>query len=245
MYQIFHAKDGSKQHVINSCSHIQYWNDACWHRCIPNDTNGLSYLDVGSHAGYFCLRFEQRGGKSLGLDFCMAKITDAASEVSNVGFEQDNLEYLWVKKEFNPDYKVLVGGFDRDGKIVPDCGKFNIISTMNVLEYLPNPKLCVKELFNLSTDRVILNLDINPTGKTREITDLFPMKWLCGLKDVLSWIPWPYVYWIYDIGDSSHSKYQLFLSATHPNSILEKVDGSKILFDCVLSETEKFYRCKI
>ena len=149
----------------------------------------------------------------------------------NIGAEHDNEEYLWVKNEYNCQYKVLVGGFDNDGKIMPELGNFNIISCMNVLEYLPNPKQCIDNMFKTATDRVLINLDINPNGRTKQIYDLPPMKWLCGLQDLLSWIPWPCVYWIYDIKEITHSKYQLFLVATNPDSKLEKIDDSSIIFD--------------
>lgn len=241
MYQIFFSPDGVRQHEMNSCSHIQYWNDACWHRAIPANTTGLTYLDVGSHAGYFCLRFEQRGGSTTGIDFCLAKIIDSASEVDNIGQEHTHSEYQWVKDQYQSKYKLLVGGFDVNGQIVPSLGKFNIISCMNVLEYLPNPKECIATMFQQATDRVIINLDINPNEPTKPITDVFPMKWLCGLEDVLSWCLWPNVYWVYDIGTKDCSQYQLFLVATNPRSNLE-IDNKKIKFDLDLPETEKFYR---
>ena len=159
-----------------------------------------------------------------------------------VGEEHTHHEYLWVKKEYGSKYKILRGGFDDNGNVIPNLGKFNVVSCINVIEYLNDPKKHIEGLFAQATDRVIIATDIDPYGVSREITTQPPMKWLCGLDDMKKWLPWPSVHWILDTKDSTPSRYQLFIVATNPDSQLAPVTSEEVVFDTEVTATERFYR---
>lgn len=242
-YQPFFDKDGSKLHQIGKYSCINYWNDACWHRSIPENAKGLTYIDVGCNIGHYLLRFEQRGGEATGVDFdYKGGIVSDGNNFPEMGKEYENDWYQYIKDQYNAKYQILRGGFHHDGSILPEAlGSFNIVSSLNVIEYLESPRECVRALFKKATDRVIVATDIHLEGPSFD-PGISPLKWVTGLDGMKGWMEWPFVFWIMTVPDDNTAcRNQAFFVATNPSSTLPPVSPKRVTYDMDSTETQKWY----
>lgn len=242
-YQPFFDKDGSRLHQIGKYSCINYWNDACWHRSIPLNASNLTYIDVGCNIGHYLLRFEQRGGKATGVDFdYKGGVISDGTNFPEMGKEYENDWYQYIKDQYNAKYQIFRGGFNDDGSIVPNnLGQFNIVSSLNVIEYLSHPEECVKSLFKLATDRVIVATDIHIEGGSHN-PGISPLKWVTGLEEMKGWMEWPFVFWVMTVPDDDTAcKNQAFFVATNPDSKLDSVSPRRVAYDLKSTETQKHY----
>lgn len=248
-YGLAYAPDGSKLHLSNDTwKENQYWNDACWNRCMPQDCTGLTYLDVGSAEGNYALRFEQRGGEASGVDFYESeKIVRAGIPAPpNTGEESTNPRYHYLKDLWRAEFKMLIGGFNERGAVVPPGQKANIVSSLNVLEYIDDHRAAVESLFGIATDRVLIATDVRSKGETGacEFTDA-PVT-VFRLGELVSWCPWPCVFWQHEVLCDGNLYQQAFICATNPQSKLPAVDSSEITYarDMSITETQRFWEQK-
>lgn len=242
----FHS-DGSKLHSSEDAwKENQYWNDACWHRCVPQDAKGLTLLDVGAAEGNYALRFGQRGGKAIGLNFRPNGdiITDAKAECADLGQESDAPRYVQLKQLWGGDFKVIVGGFDGDGTIAPaGIEKATIVQCLNVLEYILNPQIAVESLFQHATDRVLIATDVVHHGVTGPSAIEPILRQVFLLDELLMWCPWPTVVWHHSVPCDGRQWPQAFICATRPGSSLAPVDPAEVEYDhdMTTTETQKFW----
>ena len=239
-YGPVYGPDGEQLHVLEDCYGIFYWNDACWHRSVPEDSKGLTYLDVGFHTGFNLLRFEQRGGIAVGLDFHGLGEIQAGAEGWNVGDEFSGDTAKRIRSLYNGAYSMRVGGFDNGAIVPPSVGKFSIVSALNVIEYMDDPLACVRSLFNHATDRVLIATDTAP--ETVYPSNIPPLKVKLSRKDLVAACPWPCVVWEYDGGTTKQA--QIFVCATREGSSLPPVDPSDLRWDMSKTNTQKFWEFK-
>lgn len=220
---------------------IFYWNDACWCKCFPKNAAGLSYLDVGSHDGIFLLRCAQRGGDACGVDIESYWVEDAVENLPNVGGEFCAKDALLLREMYGLEYKMKVGGFSSCGQVVPDLGRFNVVSSFNVIEYMKDQRSCVRSLFNHATDMVMIATDtsehteeFNPDGKK------VPLRHKTSAKDLQSWSPWPSICWMYG---KQFNLPQVFMCAVNPESKIIKLPVGDVDYFGQLAKTDsqRFY----
>jgi hypothetical protein len=109
---------------------------------------------------------------------------------------------------------------------------------------MPRPQACIASLFRVARRRVVFCTNITPTGNTYapNIPGFHQQRWVLGLDNLLSWVPWPAVYWILDTCVDNPSRYQGFFVATRRRSFLPPIDPSPVLIDFSLTATEKHAR---
>ncbi len=248
-YGTAYAPDGSKLHEAeagNSWKENQYWNDAC---CMPQDATGLTFLDVGCSEGNHPLRFAQRGGTGIGLNFHPnGAIIAQDDSYPNTGLESDAERYLQLKELWpDQDFEVFIGGFTDAGIIVPDTiPQFNIVACLNVLEYILSPKQAVASLFSKATDRVLIATDVVHKGNTGPSSIEPIMRNLHRMGELVSFSPWPCVFWQHSVPCDGREWPQLFMCATNPDSTLAPVDPSEVSYDTNMehTETQKYWMAK-
>lgn len=242
-YGLAYAPDGMKLHECDDAwKDNQYWNDACWHECVPLDARGLTYLDVGCAEGNYLLRFEQRGGEATGLNFHGDGqiITDGIGH-PELGNEAQAPRYQYLKELWQARYKVLIGGFNHDGTLQPpNLPKANIVACLNVLEYITSPREAVAALFEQAMDRVLIATDVIFKGKTGHpgIEPIIQQVFL--LDDLISWCPWPAVFWTHTVMCDGRPWPQAFICATRDGAFLTP-DTSKIQFNREMTATQKHW----
>jgi len=238
----YHPDGSPLYHNDGAWKSNQIWNDACWHRCVPKDATGLSLLDIGSAEGNYCLRFEQRGGKAHGLNFHgNGEIVVNGDTYPHLGEETDAPRYELLKSLWNADYKVIVGGFDAKGGIVPaQDRKFTIAQCLNVLEYILSPFECIDSLFGAATDRVLIATDIIYIGNTCKPSEPI-LQQVFRLGELLARCPWPSVFWNHHVLCDGVYWPQVFICATNPESKLPPVDPSEMWFENDITETQRFW----
>lgn len=228
-YTPAYLPDGSALHdPLAGNMSVLYWNDECWNRCVPADTSGLSYLEVGHGIGAFLLRFHQRGGHAIGLEPDKVKwVEDCAEEKEFVGREYEDDDSNFLRSQWYPNgdgYEMRYGGFGSSGKIVPNLErKFSIAASFNVIEYLRDPKACVQALQSLAVDRVLIATDTAPETHDPNTP---PLRFRTSVKDLVSYFSWPCEVCVFD-GGPIHGE-QAFICATNPESKLKLVSLNNI-----------------
>lgn len=248
-YGLVYAPDGTKLHLSDDAwKENQYWNDACWNRCVPQDCASLSYLDVGCAEGNYALRFEQRGGEAKGLDFYESgRIVRSGNPApSNAGAESTNPRYQHLKEIWNAKFQMFVGGFSEHGSIVPTMDKVSIASSINVLEYIDDHRRAVESLFSIATDRVLIATDVTGEGDSGPCKIPNVRIQVFRLGELVSWCPWPCVFWQHEVLCDGRMNPQAFICATNPNSKLPPVDSREITYDRTMgiTETQRFWEEK-
>lgn len=245
MYNPAWTPEGVRLHDRNDGHFVFYWNDALWHKCVPKDARGLSYLDVGFHHGGFLLRFAQRGGAAVGVDVPEYWVNDSLEDCATVGAEASDEKALFLRNLWSPfgfDYAMRVGGFSSDGKLLPsDIGRFSVVSCLNVIEYMLRPEECVKSLFYAATDMVLIATDYSPETIASGPS---PLRFRFSDRDLMKWCKWPSVAWTYSGGPGREP--QVFVCSVNPESSIPFPDKDSPQFDIdlELTETEKHYRSK-
>ncbi len=226
----------------------KYWNAACWHRSVPADCTGLTYLDIGCQEGYYAMRFAQRGGRATGLNFGPDGniITHATADMLDpAAGELDWDRVRELHRLYPGPFQVRAGGFSATGTIIPDPGPTDIISCFNVLEYMMDPAACLAALFDdrHAAQRVLLATDILHArdGHGGRLQD--PQRHCFELPWLQSQIPWPFHAWLYDMPHNDKICPQIFITATHPRATLPTLDSAPIIFDtdCTITETQRHY----
>jgi hypothetical protein len=219
---------------------ILFWDDACWHRCMPEDCRDLTYLDVGFHQGSFLLRFWQRGGKATGLDLHPDGYIQSSTKDYRIGGSFFSHKAEAFRKMHGADYDMRIGGFDSNSRVVPgDIGKFNIVSSINVIEYMDDPLACVRSLFDHATDMVLIATDTAPETCSPGPP---PLKFATSVQDLVDACKWPCVAWTYDGGDMDAP--QVFVCSVNPEGKLKLPSAAEIQIDprLAITATEAFYR---
>jgi SAM-dependent methyltransferase len=217
-YQCVYDLDGNRLNPTNVWTPVNFWDDACWDRVIPCDCRGLTYLDVGCSDGLYLLRFEQSGGKALGID------VNPKSE---------------LKAMYQAKFEMEIGGF-LQGKIVSlsrafENRQFNIVSCMNTLEYIGDLDIAISELFHIAKDRVIICTETS-LDKPTWYADWHNARCI-NLDELKNKIPWRYTYWTLTVPERNH--HEIFLVADNPDSSLAPVDPGEILFNLDITETQQ------
>lgn len=233
-YNLIYSPSGEKLHEESDAMHIFYWNDACWNRCVPVDSSGLSYLDIGHHQGGFLLRFEQRGGTATGLDrVSTGEIGQFQARVeAGELFQSESAEQ--IRSMWGGKYRLLRGGFANDSSITPEeVGVFSIVACLNVIEYMDQPCACAKSLFRHASDRVLIATDT--AEKTEKIANSV-LKQKTSIADLASISEWHFDFAEFDGGPCQQR--QVFACFTNPSSKLARPCLSNITYDRTLKLTE-------
>lgn len=235
MWQLAYDRTGIKCHV--GCNY-QYWNDACWHRAVPLNTQGLSYLDVGCCNGVFTLRFAQSGGRAVGMDGLDGTIVNAKT-VPNLGqpIETNIKTFAILRDEFKIDYLGLVGGFDEDGRLHPEGNdQYDIVSCMNTIEYIKNPLRCLDSLKSKTKSRLIVCTDVTKKA-TYQLPNQSTRCTISNLDEIIKYIGWPCTLWTFEA--AKDFPLQGFFVFDHPDSTLPSFDKTPPTFNMDISETQR------
>jgi hypothetical protein len=114
---------------------------------------------------------------------------------------------------------------------------------MNVIEYVKEPKKCIESALDKTRRCLILCTDMTNDGPTYfpAMSHFMKQLWVFNLAELLRWIPFPKIMWIYDTTNPHPCRYQVFIAAFKFLKDLEKIDKTNPTFDpnFEISETQK------
>lgn len=204
---------------------LRFWNDACWDACVPRDTTGLTYLDIGANEGIFPLRFCQSGGVGHGCDLSVGERFAEKGHVKldkliGLNYPLKNYRRLQAMYPEYRDFKVFVGGFNDEGGFIPtDAPTYDIVSCLNVLEYHPKPKECIETMFGMANSMVMIATDITPGNKPRYSPGRMHMQNVFNLLELLEWVPWSSYIFKMDLGGPEVGRHQAFIVSYKEKSL--------------------------
>lgn len=234
-HQCAYDLHGKRLNTTNVWTPINFWNDACWHRSMPQDCRGLTYIDIGCNEGLYLLRFEQSGGKAFGLDPIGLGFYNELQQ-DKIGKAYDNKGFLILKDIYKTKYEAQHGGFSHGTLVPKQDRKFNIVSCMNTLEYVDELDTAISELFNIAKDRVIICTETSLDDPTWYASQYNAR--CINLNELRSKIPWPHIYWTLTVEERQHN--EVFLVAESPESSLEPTDPDAIIFNLDITDTQKY-----
>ena len=224
---------------------VQFWNDACWNRIVPMNTKGLTYLDIGCCNGVFMHRFEQSGGCAEGIDVhpdWTNKNESINPSLYGKPLEDYSEDYRMYRGLYGNKLKAIIGGFE-GGKIIPDCGEYDYISIMNVLEYVKDPRQCVESALTKARKCLFLCTDIDYEKLTQfpNIENFAKQLWVFNIKDIMSWVsPYPNIVWTYDTITPHPCRYQIFIAVFKDPKDAAQINMSRFSTDSEFEITETY-----